>query len=83
MEGGWRPMREAATDAEAALAETIRRLLPRVAPLLWNVRGDLPPFEMGEVMAERMRLLGAAGLWIEIGTLERHLDAVRAGVPGC
>lgn len=83
MEDGWRPIREAATDAEAALAEAIRRLLPRVAHLLWNVRSNLPPFDMGEVMVERMRLLGPAGLWIEVGTLERHLDAVRADVPEC
>ena len=56
---------------------------PAVAPLLWNVRNDLPTRDMGEVMAERMRLLGRAGLWHEAGALELYLAAAGADQPGC
>ena len=83
MEGGWRPLHEPATVAEAALADTIRRLLPQVVRLMWNVRSDLPPLDMGAIMAERMRLLGPAGMWAETAALERCLDAARAGLPPC
>lgn len=83
MEGGWRPAHEPATAGEAALAEHIRRLLPRVVRLMWNVRSDLPPLDMGAIMAERMRLLGPAGMWAETLALEQCLDAARAGLPPC
>jgi hypothetical protein len=83
MEGGWRPAYEAATADEAVLVETIRRLLPRVAQLMWNVRNDLSPLDMGAIMAERMRLLGPAGMWAETAALERCLEAARAGLPPC
>ena len=72
IEGGWRPACEPAT--EAALAAVIRRLLPKVAPLLWNVRNDLPARDMGEVMAERMRQLGPASLWRDVEALELLLS---------
>ena len=83
MEGGWRPAHEAVTPAAVMLAETIRRLLPRVARLMWNVRNDLPPLDMGAIMAERMRLLGPAGMWTDISTLEQCLEAARADQPLC
>lgn len=83
MEGGWRPAHEPATPGEAVLAETIRRLLPQVVSLMWNVRSDLPPLDMGAIMAERMRLLGPAGMWAETAALERCLDAARASLPPC
>ena len=81
-EGGWRPP-PPATPAEAALAGTVRRLLPQAARLLWNVRDDLPVLLMAEVMAERMRLLGHAASWRDIEALERELAAARAGQPPC
>ncbi len=77
MEGGWRPAREAATADEAVLVETIRRLLPRVARLMWNVRNDLPPLDIGAIMAEQMRLLGPATFWKDIEALERCLSNAR------
>lgn len=83
IEGGWRPACEPATATEAALAAVIRLLLPEVAPLLWNVRNDLPARDMGEVVAERMRLLGPARLWREVEALEARLAAARAEQPGC
>jgi hypothetical protein len=52
-------------------------------PLLWNVRNDLPARDMGEVVAERMRLLGPARLWREVEALEARLAAARAEQPGC
>lgn len=83
IEGGWRPACEPATEAEAALAAVIRRLLPEVAPLLWNVRNDLPARDMAEVVAERMRRLGPARLWRGVEALELRLAAARADQPGC
>jgi hypothetical protein len=83
IEGGWRPACEPATEAEAALAAVIRRLLPEVAPLLWNVRNDLPARDMAAVVAERMRLLGPARLWREVEALELRLAAARADPAGC
>ncbi len=83
IEGGWRPACEPATEVEAALAAVIRRLLPEVASLLWNVRNDLPARDMGEVMAERMRLLGPASLWREVEALELRLVAARTDPAGC
>ena len=65
------------------MAETIRRLLPQVVRLMWNVRGDLAPLDMGAIMAERMRLLGPAGMWAETAALERCLEAARADQPSC
>ena len=82
IEGGWRPACESATEAEAALAAAVRQLLPQVAPLLWNIRNDLSVRDLGEVMAERMRLLGPARLWREVEILERHLAAAGEGQPG-
>jgi hypothetical protein len=83
IEGGWRPACEPATETEAALAAAIRRLLPKVAPLLWNVRNDLPARDLGEVMAERMRLLGPASLWRDVEALEQHLAAAGVDQPEC
>ena len=83
MECGWRPAQEAVTPAAAVLAETIRHLLPQVTRLMWNVRNDLAPLDMGAIMAERMRLLGPAGMWVEISTLEQCLEAARAEQPSC
>ena len=83
IEGGWRPACEPATEAEAALAAAVRQLLPQVAPLLWNIRNDLSVRDLGEVMAERMRLLGPARLWREVEFLERHLAVAGEGQPGC
>ena len=83
MEGGWRPAHEPATPAAAMLAKNIRRLLPQVIRLMWNVRNDLAPLDMGAIMAERMRLLGPAGMWAEISTLEQCLEAARADQPLC
>lgn len=83
MEGGWRPAHKAATADEAVLVGTIRRLLPRVVRLMWNVRNDLPPLDMGAITAERMRLLGPAGMWAETVALERHLNAARASRSSC
>ena len=83
IEGGWRPAYEPATEAEAALAAAIRKLLPKVAPLLWNVRNDLAARELGEVMAERMRLLGPASFWRDVEALEQRLAAAEAEQPGC
>ena len=83
IEGGWRPACKPATAAEAALAAAIHRLLPKVASLLWNVRNDLPALELGEVMAERMRLLGPAGLWRDVEALELRLAMAGAGRLEC
>ena len=76
-------MTDKATEAEAALAAVTRWLLPEVAPLLWKVRNDLPARDMGEVVAERMRLLGRASLWRGVEALELCLAADRAEQPGC
>ena len=83
IEGGWRPACEPAMEAEAALAAAIRRVLPSVASLLWNVRNDLSARDLGEVMAERMRLLGPASLWREVEALELHLAVAGMKQPGC
>lgn len=83
MEGGWHPAHEPATVAEAVLAETVRRLLPQVVRLMWNVRSDLPLLDMGAIMAERMRLLGPAGMWADIVVLEKCLNAAKASQLPC
>ncbi len=80
-EEGWHPAPTPATPAEAALAETVRRLLLQAARLLWNMQSDLPVVEMAGIMAERTRLLGPAAMWRDVEALERQLAGVQANAP--
>jgi len=53
--------------------------------LLRNVRNDLEPIDMAEIMMERMRTLGNAGMWVytaELGRLTVTAGSGQAAITG-